>query len=48
MIYEGDNWPAEYRGHLFTLNFHGRRVNHRAAGALEWKRLRRRSTSQDM
>ena len=27
MIYQGDNWPAEYRGHLFTLNFHGRRAN---------------------
>ena len=27
MIYLGDNWPAENRGHLFTLNFHGRRVN---------------------
>ena len=27
MIYLGDNWPAAYRGHLFTLNLHGRRVN---------------------
>ena len=27
MIYQGDNWPAEYRGRLFTLNFHGRRLN---------------------
>jgi len=27
MIYLGDNWPAEYRGHLFTLNLHGRRAN---------------------
>ena len=27
MIYQGDNWPAEYRGHLFTLNMHGRRAN---------------------
>jgi len=27
MIYEGANWPAEWRGCLFTLNFHGRRVN---------------------
>ena len=27
MIYQGDNWPAEYRGHLFTLNLHGRRIN---------------------
>ncbi|MGH7957246.1 MAG: DUF7133 domain-containing protein, partial [Opitutaceae bacterium] len=26
-IYQGDNWPAEYRGSLFTLNFHGRRAN---------------------
>jgi putative membrane-bound dehydrogenase-like protein len=27
MIYLGDNWPAENRGRLFTLNMHGRRVN---------------------
>lgn len=27
MIYLGDNWPAEYRGDVFTLNLHGRRVN---------------------
>ena len=27
MIYLGDNWPAEYRGHLFTLNLHGLRAN---------------------
>src|SRR6266480_1475210 len=27
MIYQGDNWPAEYRDHLFTLNLHGRRAN---------------------
>jgi len=27
MIYQGDNWPATYRGGLFTLNLHGRRVN---------------------
>ncbi|MEQ2010400.1 MAG: PVC-type heme-binding CxxCH protein, partial [Limisphaerales bacterium] len=27
MIYQGDNWPAEYRGGLFTENFHGRRLN---------------------
>ncbi|MEX1223957.1 MAG: PVC-type heme-binding CxxCH protein, partial [Pirellulales bacterium] len=27
MIYLGDNWPAEYRGRLFTLNLHGRRIN---------------------
>lgn len=27
MIYQGTNWPAEYRGGLFTLNFHGRRAN---------------------
>ena len=27
MIYLGDNWPAEYRGRLFTLNQHGRRAN---------------------
>jgi putative membrane-bound dehydrogenase-like protein len=27
MIYLGDQWPAEYRGKLFTLNLHGRRAN---------------------
>lgn len=27
MIYLGDNWPDEYRGKLFTFNFHGRRLN---------------------
>lgn len=27
MIYLGSQWPAEYRGHLFTLNQHGRRAN---------------------
>src|SRR5687768_4886497 len=27
MIYQGDNWPASYRGKLYTLNFHGRRAN---------------------
>ena len=27
MIYQGDNWPDEYRGRAFTLNFHGRRIN---------------------
>src|SRR5258705_2880124 len=27
MIYLGDNWPSEYRGHLFTVNLHGRRAN---------------------
>ena len=27
MIYQGDNWPAEYRGKLFTWNMHGRRAN---------------------
>lgn len=27
MIYLGDNWPAEYRDRLFTLNLHGRRAN---------------------
>jgi len=28
MIYQGDNWPPEYRGGIFTLNLHGRRINH--------------------
>ncbi len=27
MIYQADNWPEIYRDRLFTLNFHGRRVN---------------------
>ena len=27
MIYLGDNWPASYRGHLFTWNMHGLRAN---------------------
>ena len=27
MIYQGDNWPAVFRGKLFTINFHGRRLN---------------------
>ncbi len=27
MIYAGTNWPPEWRGRLFTLNFHGRRTN---------------------
>jgi len=27
MIYQGNNWPDDYRGKLFTLNFHGRRIN---------------------
>lgn len=28
MIYQGDNWPAEYRNHLFTHNLHGHQMNH--------------------
>ncbi|MGZ8920669.1 MAG: PVC-type heme-binding CxxCH protein, partial [Limisphaerales bacterium] len=27
MIYYGDNWPAEYRGRLFTHNLHGHQIN---------------------
>ncbi len=27
MFYQGNNWPAEYRNKLFTLNYHGRRIN---------------------
>ncbi len=27
MIYQGGNWPAEYRGRAFTLNLHGHRIN---------------------
>lgn len=28
MIYNGDNWPAIYRDHLFTHNLHGHQLNH--------------------
>jgi putative membrane-bound dehydrogenase-like protein len=28
MIYQGDNWPDAYRGHLFTHNLHGHQMNH--------------------
>jgi putative membrane-bound dehydrogenase-like protein len=27
MIYQADNWPAEYRGQVFMLNLHGQRIN---------------------
>jgi putative heme-binding domain-containing protein len=27
MIYQGDNWPPQYRGKLYTANLHGRRIN---------------------
>jgi putative membrane-bound dehydrogenase-like protein len=27
MLYLGDNWPAEYRNHLFTHNLHGHQMN---------------------
>ena len=27
MFYLGDNWPVEYRDAMFTINFHGRRLN---------------------
>ncbi len=27
MIYLGDNWPADYRGRLFSHNLHGRQIN---------------------
>ncbi|MEE2947239.1 MAG: PVC-type heme-binding CxxCH protein [Verrucomicrobiota bacterium] len=27
MIYGADNWPQEYRGQVFTMNLHGRRIN---------------------
>ncbi len=27
MIYQADQWPAEWRNRLFTLNMHGRRTN---------------------
>ncbi|HVV74204.1 MAG TPA: PVC-type heme-binding CxxCH protein [Verrucomicrobiae bacterium] len=28
MIYLGDNWPDQYRNSMFTVNFHGKRLNH--------------------
>jgi putative membrane-bound dehydrogenase-like protein len=28
MVYLGDNWPAIYRGRIFTHNLHGRQMNH--------------------
>lgn len=27
MIYLGDNWPAEYRNNVLTVNYHGKRLN---------------------
>ncbi len=27
MIYQADKWPEAYRNEVFTLNFHGRRIN---------------------
>lgn len=27
MIYQGDNWPEEFRGRLFTHNLHGHQIN---------------------
>jgi putative membrane-bound dehydrogenase-like protein len=27
MVYQGANWPAEYRNKIYMLNFHGRRIN---------------------
>jgi putative membrane-bound dehydrogenase-like protein len=27
MIYQGDNWPGQYRGQVFMVNYHGRRMN---------------------
>ncbi|WP_395749133.1 PVC-type heme-binding CxxCH protein [Prosthecobacter sp.] len=27
LIYNGDNWPAIYRNHLFTHNLHGHQIN---------------------
>ncbi|SFI49237.1 PVC-type heme-binding CxxCH protein [Planctomicrobium piriforme] len=27
MIYQGDNWPDEYRNRVYTLNLHGARIN---------------------
>jgi putative membrane-bound dehydrogenase-like protein len=27
LVYLGDNWPAEYRNHVFMCNLHGNRIN---------------------
>jgi putative membrane-bound dehydrogenase-like protein len=27
MVYQGNNWPAEYRGKIFIGNIHGQRIN---------------------
>jgi putative membrane-bound dehydrogenase-like protein len=27
LIYQGDSWPAEYRGRMFMNNIHGQRIN---------------------
>jgi len=27
MVYQGDNWPEQYRGNLFTHNLHGHQLN---------------------
>lgn len=27
MLYQGDNWPDEYRNRIYTLNLHGSRIN---------------------
>jgi len=27
LLYQGDNWPAEYRDSVLTVNLHGRRLN---------------------
>ncbi len=27
LIYQGDNWPASYRGRVLTVNLHGHRLN---------------------
>lgn len=27
MLYQGDNWPSEYRNHLYTHNLHGHQLN---------------------
>lgn len=28
LIYQGDNWPESFRNEVFTINLHGRRLNH--------------------
>ena len=39
MIYNGQNWPKEYHGHLFTCNLHGLRINRESLKQMSSGRL---------